>query len=193
MIALDMSWDHQLNKTFCAMCCLDLNARRAELVDSGEADPNISRRERLSSEPILCLKSETEQDSNYFISQSVFDTAKNPPALVLRPGKSLDFPWNDKSRHDKDLLTWTSHNRSGNRRQRWDVVDLEMGSYPPYARNPAQRDYQIWIPNFEIIFVIMCCQWMVLPHLAGVWEALDVDRPRKRLLDQHHLSWTGVK
>ena len=32
-----------------------LNARRAELVDSGAADPNISRRERLSSEPILCL------------------------------------------------------------------------------------------------------------------------------------------
>ena len=35
--------------------CLHLNARRAELVDSGAADPNISRRERLSSEPILCL------------------------------------------------------------------------------------------------------------------------------------------
>ena len=50
MIALDMSGDIKAS-----LFCLHLNARRAELVDSGAADPNISRRERLSSEPILCL------------------------------------------------------------------------------------------------------------------------------------------
>ena len=33
-----------------------LKAKRAELVDSGELDPNISRSERLSKEPSLSLK-----------------------------------------------------------------------------------------------------------------------------------------
>ena len=34
---------------------MNLKAKRAELVDSGELDPNISRRERLSKEPSLSL------------------------------------------------------------------------------------------------------------------------------------------
>ena len=76
---------------------------------------------------------------SYFSVSAVSHTAKKNLPLVLRSGGSFDFPWNDKSRHNNDLLTWTSHNRSGNRRQRWDVGDLEMGFYPPYARNPAQR------------------------------------------------------
>ena len=46
------------------MCCLHLNARRAELVDSGAADPNISRSERLSSDPILCLDDDVLTDDN---------------------------------------------------------------------------------------------------------------------------------
>ena len=44
-----------IHKVFIMVFIINLKAKRAELVDSGEADPNISRRERLSKEPNLSL------------------------------------------------------------------------------------------------------------------------------------------
>ena len=57
-----------------------LKAKRAELVDSGELDPNISRSERLSKEPSLSLKTRCKA-----ICLGIYAPPTSPPPPRLPP------------------------------------------------------------------------------------------------------------
>ena len=93
-----------------------LKAKRAELVDSGELDPNISRSERLSKEPSLSLKTRC---------LGIYTSHLTPTTKITTIIKrELCCP------------TCTLQSRSGSSRQHWDVGGLGTRFDPPSAHNP---------------------------------------------------------